>query len=112
MRIYERFDKTSENREPQRAYYIPYDTLEKAIDGNKECSAYYKLLNGNWCFRYFERDIDVPDKIDTWDEIKVPSCWQTLRWMKALRFRLARLSRWIWPARSLPARTMQPAASL
>lgn len=82
MRIYERFDKTSENREPQRAYYIPYDTLEKAIDGNKECSAYYKLLNGNWCFRYFERDIDVPDKIDTWDEIKVPSCWQTLGYGK------------------------------
>ena len=34
MRIYERFDKTNENREPQRAYYIPYDSLEKALRGD------------------------------------------------------------------------------
>ena len=77
MRIYERFDKTSENREPQRAYYIPYDSLEKALDGKKEKSAYYRLLNGKWNFKYFERDIDVPEKISEWDTIDVPSCWQT-----------------------------------
>lgn len=28
MREYERLDKISENRESQRAYYIPYDSLE------------------------------------------------------------------------------------
>ena len=61
MRVYEKFDKTSENREPSRAYYIPYDSLEKALDGKKENSAYYKLLNGLWNFKYFERDIDVPE---------------------------------------------------
>ncbi len=77
MRIYERFDKTSENTEKQRAYYIPYESLEKALEGKKENSAYYKLLNGLWNFKYFERDIDVPDTIDSWDTIDVPSCWQT-----------------------------------
>lgn len=78
MRIYEDFNKTSENREPQRAYYIPYDSLEKALEGNREKSAYYKLLNGKWNFAYFKRDIDVPEKITSWDVISVPSCWQAL----------------------------------
>lgn len=82
MRIYERFDKTSENRVKERAYYIPYDTLEKALEGKKENSAYYKLLNGRWSFAYFERDIDVPDTITTRDSVVVPSCWQSTGYEK------------------------------
>lgn len=78
MRKYENLKQTSENREKQRAYYIPYDTLEKALEGKKEKSAYYKLLNGRWNFAYFKRDIDVPKKITAWDTICVPSCWQAL----------------------------------
>lgn len=66
MRIYENHLKTSENRLPQRSYYIP--------TGNSE----YRLLNGDWRFAYFSRDIDVPESIEKWDIIKVPSCWQTL----------------------------------
>ncbi len=65
MRIYENPSKTSENRLPQRAYYIP--------SGKSE----YRLLNGIWRFRYFSSDLDVPETIDTWDTIPVPSCWQT-----------------------------------
>ena len=76
MRIYEDFNKTYENRMPQRAYYIPYESLEKALEGKKENSAYYKCLNGQWSFAYFERDIDVPELITQWDTIPVPSCWQ------------------------------------
>lgn len=64
MQIYERTDKTSENRLPQRPYYIP--------EGKSE----YRLLNGNWRFAYFSRDIDVPKSITQWDTIPVPSCWQ------------------------------------
>ena len=82
MRIYERFDKISENREKQRAYYIPYESLEKALEGNKHNSAYYKLLNGNWKFAYFKRDIDVPEKITAWDIVEVPSCWQSTGYEK------------------------------
>ena len=55
MRDYERLDKLSENRLPQRAYYIPYDSLEKALAGDKNQSAYYRLLNGDWDFRYYDR---------------------------------------------------------
>ena len=76
MREYERLDKISENREAPRAYYIPYDSLEKALKGVREESKFYYLLNGKWNFRYFDSDYDVPDKIEKWDTIPVPSCWQ------------------------------------
>jgi beta-galactosidase len=63
MRKFEDLKRISENRLKQRAYYIPE---------NGEIS-----LNGVWNFKYFEREIDVPEKIDNWDTIPVPSCWQT-----------------------------------
>lgn len=64
MRFYENPLKTSENRLKPRSYYIPKGVSE------------YKLLNGEWNFAYFNRDIDVPEKIEKWDKIPVPSCWQ------------------------------------
>lgn len=76
MREYERLDKISENREEQRAYYIPYDTLEKALKGEKKESEFYRLLNGDWNFKYYDSELDIPDKIENWDSIPVPSCWQ------------------------------------
>ena len=66
MRKYENILKTSENRLPQRSYYIPAGKSD------------YKLLNGDWRFAYFSRDIDVPEKIEKWDTVPVPSCWQAL----------------------------------
>ncbi len=79
QRIYEMPEKTFENREKQRSYYIPYDTKEKALLGKKELSSYYRLLNGVWAFRYFERENDMPEDIndvELTDRINVPSCWQ------------------------------------
>lgn len=64
VRVYEDVLKTSENRLPQRAYYIP--------EGNVE----YMLLNGKWRFAYYPCDIDVPEMITQWDSVTVPSCWQ------------------------------------
>ena len=64
MRPYENPLKTSENRMPPRSYYIPGGISE------------YMLLNGQWDFAYFDRDIDVPEQIEKWDKIPVPSCWQ------------------------------------
>ena len=64
MRLYENPLKTSENRLPQRPYYIP--------GGKSE----YRLLNGQWRFAFFSRDIDMPENITQWDTIPVPSCWQ------------------------------------
>lgn len=64
MRAYENILFTSENRKSPRSYYIPGG------------SSQYLLLNGEWKFAYFNRDIDVPEKIEQWDKITVPSCWQ------------------------------------
>ena len=64
MRHYENPQKTSENRCEARSWYIPGGVSRQL------------MLSGQWQFAYFERDIDVPDRIDTWDTIPVPSCWQ------------------------------------
>ena len=66
MRIYENPKKTSENRMNPRSYYMPEGVSE------------YLLLNGEWDFAYFSSVIDVPEKIEKWDKIPVPSCWQIL----------------------------------
>ncbi len=76
MRDYENPEKTGDKLLKQRAYYIPYHSIETALEGKKEKSNYYYLLNGKWDFAYFERDRDVPEKIDRWDSIDVPSVWQ------------------------------------
>lgn len=76
MRKYEDLNLLHENTLKPRAHYIPYDTAEKALAGVKSDSEFYTLLNGDWDFKYFSRDIDCPDKIDNWEKIPVPSCWQ------------------------------------
>ena len=65
MRFYENPLKTSENREPQRAYYIP--------KGEADCTS----LNGKWKFAFFENS-DYATEPEKWDDIEVPSCWQLL----------------------------------
>jgi len=64
MRIYENPQVTSENRCAPRSCYIPGGVSE------------YHLLNGQWNFAFFFRDIDVPEVIERWDTIPVPACWQ------------------------------------
>ena len=64
MRFYENPKFIHENRLPQRSYYIPKN------DGA------YKLLNGDWKFKYFEFDDEYNENIEKWDTIPVPSCWQ------------------------------------
>ena len=61
MRNYENPLKTSENRMLPRSYYIPSGVSE------------YTLLNGEWDFAFFNRDIDVPKQIEEWNKIPVPS---------------------------------------
>lgn len=63
-RIYENPQRTSENRLPQRCYYIP--------GGKSE----YQSLNGQWQFAFFPREEDLPETISHWDRITVPGCWE------------------------------------
>jgi beta-galactosidase len=71
------------NRMDAHATLITHDTLEEALLGNRESSAHYHLLNGQWKFAFAEN----PDKrikdfyksefdYSDWDEIKVPAHWQ------------------------------------
>ena len=79
MEKYNNIDLVSENREKQRAYYIPHTSLDSALSKNKDNSKQYKLLNGTWNFKYLECPQDIPDDIDTiefTDTIPVPSCWE------------------------------------
>ena len=62
MRKYEDLTKISENREKQRAYYIP----------ENGCTS----LNGIWDFKFYESDYDEEENQKVWDKIDVPSCWQ------------------------------------
>ena len=82
MRKYEDLKRIHENTLAPRAHYIPYDSLEKALAGDKSASAYYKSLNGEWDFQYFARDIDCPEVIKEWDRVQVPSCWQSTGYEK------------------------------
>ena len=79
-----------ENREPARAYYIPYD--KNAPPSNfananidRKMSTRLLSINGEWDFAYFE---DGPHTLPSnfyeknfdfgnYDRITVPSCWQT-----------------------------------
>ena len=64
MREYENPMYIHENTEPQRAYYIPYESLEKALAGDRKKSQFYRMLNGEWDFKFFKRDIEVPENIE------------------------------------------------
>lgn len=73
-----------ENREHQYSHFIPYDSMDKALNGYYDSSDNYLLLNGVWKFKFFERYYDVPQNIaelsnntENWDDLTVPSCWQT-----------------------------------
>ena len=63
MKKHEDLNYISENRMPQRAYYIPASG----------CTS----LNGVWDFKYFDADFEEGYLDKEWGKIDVPSCWQT-----------------------------------
>lgn len=63
-------------REKERAYFIPYHNLDTALQDVKEESNSYRLLNGIWDFKYFDTYYEMPEVIEEWDSIPVPSSWQ------------------------------------
>lgn len=63
MRFYEDVQRTSYNRLPPRAWYIPAGDAE------------YIGLNGIWQFAFFENG-DAAGEVQSWDQIPAPSCWE------------------------------------
>ena len=60
MRFYEDLNHIRENCLPGRSFYIP------------ENEGAYTLLNGEWNFKYYQRDFDEEASITHWDKIPVP----------------------------------------
>ncbi|WP_248926902.1 glycoside hydrolase family 2 TIM barrel-domain containing protein [Paenibacillus hamazuiensis] len=72
------------NREKPRAYYIPYADAASADSRKRSRSPFYRTLNGTWKFRYFasvklaeEGFYEEQADVSGWDDLLVPSCWQT-----------------------------------
>lgn len=66
-----------------RAYFIPYDTLEDALSGDRNNSYYLTSLCENWSFKYFDTYEDVTDELffadydtSTLPEVQVPGNFQ------------------------------------
>ena len=71
------------NREEQRAYFIPYQSLEAALQNEKGLSEYHKPLNGMHKFRYYGSYSEIPEEVfdkdhdvSGWDCLHIPSNWQ------------------------------------
>ena len=68
--------------EKPHAYFIPYETREKAISDNRGTSAFFKTLCGEWDFRFYKSVSDVADftgkefSDEGMDKLTVPSNWQ------------------------------------
>ena len=76
---YNDFSVVSENREPQRAYYVPFSDKTDAMTKHWEESDRCTLLNGEWNFKYLESPLDIPDNISDIvyeNTLPVPSCWE------------------------------------
>jgi beta-galactosidase len=76
--------------EKPHAYFIPYESMEKAGKNKRGTSRFFKSLNGIWQFRYYESVAEVEDTIYEeglrelcWDTIPVPSNWQVQGYDKA-----------------------------
>lgn len=63
-------------REDARAYFIAYDTMQQALEGDRHQSGRYQLLNGEWDFKYYPAYYEMDEEIDFTDKIPVPSNWQ------------------------------------
>lgn len=62
---------------------IPYETVEQAMEGIRENSGKFKLLNGDWKFSYYDHEAYAPEDFynvdyddSSWNMIPVPSNWQ------------------------------------
>lgn len=69
--------------EMPRAYFIPYDSLEDALKGDRNESYYLTNLCGQWSFKYFKSFEDIDESfyeekkdISELNKVAVPGCFQ------------------------------------
>ncbi|MBR3966844.1 MAG: DUF4981 domain-containing protein [Clostridia bacterium] len=70
--------------EKPRAYYIPYQSEEKAKEANRSASTNFISLCGDWDFKYYNSVAEIDDfcaadfKTDGFDSLTVPMSWQVM----------------------------------
>ncbi len=84
-RYYEDLSVLHMGTEPDRSYFIPAGARRDDLVRCREKSDRFLSLSGTWKFQYFASVQDLREEfwregMDTssWDDIPVPSCWQTL----------------------------------
>ncbi|MFN2285065.1 MAG: glycoside hydrolase family 2 TIM barrel-domain containing protein, partial [Anaerolineae bacterium] len=72
-----------QNKEPAHATLLPYQDTQSALEGDRNACTNFKLLNGDWQFKWAPNPASAPEDIhvepfydDGWDTIPVPSNWQ------------------------------------
>lgn len=72
-----------ENQEPPHVPYIPFESVQQALEGNWGSSPYHLTLNGTWKFYWTKNPLIAPeyfylDEFDPsdWGTIQVPGTWQ------------------------------------
>lgn len=78
------FDISEINKLPARAYFIPYadkeTLLSQSVITERYNSSMVTLLNGEWDFKYYEKDMLIPNEFYSdrvqFDKVNVPSTWQ------------------------------------
>ncbi len=78
------FDVAEINKLSPRAYFIPYSDMEKLCEQDVLTERYNSdmvtVLNGEWDFKYYDKDMLIPKEFYTdriqFDKVIVPSTWQ------------------------------------
>lgn len=81
---FRQFDIMEINKLSPRAYFIPYPTKkalsEQTVLTERYNSTMVRVLNGEWDFKYFEKDVLISSELYTdrvqFDKVPVPSTWQ------------------------------------
>lgn len=80
-RYFEDYNTTQMGNLPSRSYFIPYDSEESALAGERENSPYFELLTKSWTFLHYDCIGDLPEGIISPDfslsgkpTVRVPSC--------------------------------------
>ena len=63
---FRQFDIAEINKLPPRAYFIPYETkkalTEQTVLTERYNSTMVRVLNGEWDFKYYEKDMLIPNE--------------------------------------------------
>ncbi|MGL1956312.1 MAG: DUF4981 domain-containing protein [Colwellia sp.] len=73
----------AQNKLPARATFYAYESTDLAKNQQRENSAYFLSLNGDWHFNWVKKPADRPKDFwqagfdhSSWDSIQVPSNWE------------------------------------